>query len=506
MIRCLALVAVCFFTIAPLPRTISASGIEWQFLDFRNFKDSSWPSELGASVVIEVPGQGFIVGGREDNEAGLLVKLSTEGAFVDRRNYLFGTLGFKKVHDLVLLSDGSLVAVGEAEQGGSPELGAAFVFRISRDFELSWWEYIRVQTYKNVARQAILSDEGEIAVAGFSTETDMNDDGSFALLSTEGEIAVAKRYGRFVDETDPNTTHFDDRFFSIGYNSSGQFLLAGTTALVPTGRSTFWLVAVDEAGTMLWQEMFGGDELEEALDLKVLPDGGVILGGYSTSPPGGTKTSPHYGGEDYWVVRLDGERNIVWQRSYGGTGNDRLVSLDVTEDGGFVLGGWSDSPVSGNKTAAHRGKKDYWVIRTDAQGEVLWEETYGGSEDDELVSIEQTSDGGYIIGGNSSSGADGNKTKPETGWWIIKLAAEGAARLSAPAQSAADIAAEGFRMTLSGAPGTSYVLERSADLSEWTPISTNLLTESELELRDPAPGTEMNFYRTLTQFQDGRIE
>ena len=154
MIRCLALVAVCFFTIAPLPRTISASGIEWQFLDFRNFKDSSWPSELGASVVIEVPGQGFIVGGREDNEAGLLVILSTDGAFVDRRNYLFGTLGFKKVHDLVLLSDGSLVAVGEAEQGGSPELGAAFVFRISRDFELSWWEYIRVQTYKNVARQA----------------------------------------------------------------------------------------------------------------------------------------------------------------------------------------------------------------------------------------------------------------------------------------------------------------------------------------------------------------
>src|SRR6185369_1458428 len=105
---------------------------------------------------------------------------------------------------------------------------------------------------------------------------------------------------------------------------------------------------------------------------------------------------------------------IEWQRSFGGTNDDRLRSLQQTADGGFILGGFSNSdPASGangNKSSSNFGNYDFWVVRTDAGGNKLWDRSFGGSGEDVLFSLQETTDRGFILGGYSTNRAGGNKT------------------------------------------------------------------------------------------------
>ena len=92
-----------------------------------------------------------------------------------------------------------------------------------------------------------------------------------------------------------------------------------------------------------------------------------------------------------------------WDYRYGGKENDELTAFQQTADGGYILGGYSTSGVSGNKTQPSRGGIDYWIVKTDANGILQWEKTFGGSGPDILTSIQQTTDHGYILGGYSLS-------------------------------------------------------------------------------------------------------
>jgi len=116
---------------------------------------------------------------------------------------------------------------------------------------------------------------------------------------------------------------------------------------------------------------------------------------------------------------------IAWQNTIGGSFSDDLYSIQQTTDGGYILGGYSNSGISGDKTETIKGSCDYWIVKLDATGQTIeWQNTIGGSNKDELYSIHQTADGGYILGGHSDSGADGDKTKASQGdkdYWLIKL-------------------------------------------------------------------------------------
>ena len=120
---------------------------------------------------------------------------------------------------------------------------------------------------------------------------------------------------------------------------------------------------------------------------------------------------------------LSFSQEIEWQNTIGGSGADILRSITQTKDGGFILGGYSESNSSGDKTENSNGSYDYWIVKTDSLGNIQWQNTIGGSGDDELYSISPTSDGGYILGGRSSSDVSGDKTENSNGihdYWIIK--------------------------------------------------------------------------------------
>jgi hypothetical protein len=124
-------------------------------------------------------------------------------------------------------------------------------------------------------------------------------------------------------------------------------------------------------------------------------------------------------------VKLDAMGNKLWDKTIGGSEDDVLYSLQQTADGGYILGGYSYSYSNGDKTEPSRGRNDYWIVKLDSAGNKQWDKTIGGDQDDMFHSLQQTRDGGYILGGKSSSGISYDKTEPSRGYfdyWVVKLA------------------------------------------------------------------------------------
>ncbi|MDX5443418.1 MAG: T9SS type A sorting domain-containing protein [Hymenobacteraceae bacterium] len=195
-----------------------------------------------------------------------------------------------------------------------------------------------------------------------------------------------------------------------------------------TRRGDYWIVKTDANGVKQWDKTFGANHWDQLNVVKQTSDGGYILGGSSQSDQNNDKSQASFGGTDGWLIKVDANGNKLWDKVYGSTLWDGILDLQQTTDGGFILGLVSHSPQGGNKTQNTYGFYDYWIVKTDAQGNIVWDKTFGGLDDDALVALQQTSDGGYILGGNSRSGINGNKTAPFQGnndYWIVKLDANG---------------------------------------------------------------------------------
>ena len=227
-----------------------------------------------------------------------------------------------------------------------------------------------------------------------------------------------------------------DELISVQQTADHGFILGGLSRSNISGIKSensqgaldYWVVKLDSSGNIEWQNTIGGNDDEELFSVAQTSDGGYILGGVSESDISGDKTENHIGSYDYWVVKLDAGGNIQWQNTIGGTGDDRLYSVSQTVDGGYILGGWSLSNISGDKTENSNGSWDYWVLKLDNTGNIQWQNTIGGSNGDYLYSVRQTQDGGYILGGASDSNISGDKTENTNGgrdYWVVKLDANG---------------------------------------------------------------------------------
>ncbi|WP_052257196.1 T9SS type B sorting domain-containing protein [Flavobacterium sp. AED] len=214
----------------------------------------------------------------------------------------------------------------------------------------------------------------------------------------------------------------DGNYILGGYSYSN---ISGDKSENSRGLNDYWLLKIDDiSGGLLWQKTIGGNGNEHLISAKETQDGGYILGGYSSSGISGEKTQSSRGNDDYWIVKLDANRNVIWDKTYGGTGVDRLTSIMQTTDGGYLIGGSSDSNISGEKTENSRGNLDMWIIKTDPSGNILWQKTFGGSNFDWVQSMVKTPDGGYLLAGSSDSNISGDKSQNSRGggdYWILKI-------------------------------------------------------------------------------------
>ncbi len=195
------------------------------------------------------------------------------------------------------------------------------------------------------------------------------------------------------------------------------------------GETDFWILKLDAAGNIIWQHTYGGDATDYRPKAHQASDGGYIVAGNSESGVSGDKTDPSKGDYDIWILKLDTDGNIVWQKTIGGSAGDILVSFEPTNDGGYIINAYSDSPASGDKSENSIGGEDYWVIKLNADGSIEWDRTLGGTDINTAVDAIPTMDGGYLAGGYSNSPASGNKSENPVGkfdYWLIKLDSIGA--------------------------------------------------------------------------------
>ena len=189
-----------------------------------------------------------------------------------------------------------------------------------------------------------------------------------------------------------------------------------------------WVAKLDAIGNLIWQRSLGGLEDDGAHSVLQTSEGGYLVAGFSQSNSGDvTGHIGEIGYNDCWVVKLSADGTMEWQRSLGGTSTDYVHTILETPDGGYIFIGDSysnDYDVSGN-----HGKSDIWVVKLDSTGDIEWQNSYGGSENEYASSIAQTVDGGYIFSAFAySNNGDidlhyGSYMSADT--WIVKLNAIG---------------------------------------------------------------------------------
>jgi ribosomal protein S11 len=169
----------------------------------------------------------------------------------------------------------------------------------------------------------------------------------------------------------------------IQQTSDGGYIVACGTDSLGVGFSDAFLVKTDASGNIIWAKTYGGTSYDWASSAQQTSDGGYIVAG-------GTR-SFGAGGDDIFLIKTDASGNIIWAKTYGGTGYDLAYSVQQTSDGGYIVAGvtWSFGAGGG----------DIFLIKTDANGNIIWAKTYGGTSDDWASSVQQTSDGGYIVAG-----------------------------------------------------------------------------------------------------------
>ncbi len=215
-----------------------------------------------------------------------------------------------------------------------------------------------------------------------------------------------------------------DKAYSVQQTINGGYIVAGYTNSSDgdltnnKGDYDYWIMKLDVSGVIEWQRNLGGDRFDQANSIQETNDGGFIVAGYSNSEDGDRDTS--YREYDYWVVKIDDDGVIEWTKTFGGSYIDVATSIKQTDDDGYIVAGYTksyDHDVVGNK-----GWSDYWVVKMDKEGEIEWKKCFGGTDEEEAYDILQTKDRGFIIAGHSkSTNGEVFGNHGDTDYWIVKL-------------------------------------------------------------------------------------
>src|SRR5574341_1435633 len=361
-----------------------------------------WDKPLGgegddsAGSVIQVSDNRYIIAGTTTSySAGgsdiWLVKTDANGSRIWDRP--FGGPGDDTAASVVETSDGGYIITGTTS---SYSAGGSDIWLIKTDANGNrlWDKPFGGPGDDTAASVVETSDHGYIITGTTSSYSAGGSDIWLVKTDANGSRIWDRPFGGPGDETAA----------SVVDTSDGGYIITGTTSSYSAGGSDIWLIKTDAKGNRLWDKPFGGKDNESAVAIEHTSDGGYIITG--------TTSSYSAGGSDIWLVKTDANGSRIWDRPFGGPGDDTAASVVETSDGGYII--------TGTTSSYSAGGSDIWLIKTDANGNRLWDKPFGGPGDDTAASVVETSDHGYIITGTTSSYSAGGSDI-----WLIKTDAKG---------------------------------------------------------------------------------
>ncbi|MFC2042309.1 hypothetical protein ACFLTV_02270 [Chloroflexota bacterium] len=293
-------------------------------------------------------------------------------------------------------SDGGIIVAGYTESFGAGDEDI-WIVKLDSNGNVEWQKTYGGSDVERARSIQQTTDDGYI-VAGFTESFGAGVVDCWLLkLDSNGNVEWQKTYGG----------NDGDLARCVKQTSDGGYIVAGSTESFGAGEGDFWILKLTSTGDVEWQKSCGGSNWDVSHSVQQTSDGGYIVAGYTESFGAGE--------DDIWIVKFASNGNFEWQKTYGGSSWDGAYSIQQTADGGYIAAGYTGSFGAGDD--------DFWVLKLASNGTVEWQKTYGSASWEFAISIQQTSDDGYIVTGETGSFGAG-----EGDIWLIKLASTGNAQ------------------------------------------------------------------------------
>lgn len=399
-----------------------------------------WQSTLGGTdydtgtSIVQTNDGGYIMAGAVRSSNGTIVGNHGDYDYIVVKYSNTGTIQWQKLYggsqsdealSIIQTSDGGYIIAGRSASsdgdvtdhhpsGASYVTSDYWVVKITNNGTIQWSKSFG-GAYIEFARSIIQTSDGGYAIAGTTfSGPHGNDDYLLIKISDTGNFQWQKFYGG---------SNFDHAYSVIqtidgGYSILGNSESNNGDVVGHHGGIDMWMVKTDASGNLQWQKPLGGSNSDYGDSIIQTNDGNYYLTGSSTSTNG--DISGNHGWADVCVFKLNSSGTILWQKSFGGTDTDYSYSIIKTSDANLVIAASSWS--STGDATSNKGGSDFWVIKINSAGNILWQKSFGGTNDDVSVAICQTSDGGFALTGSTKSNdADVVGFQGYADIWTIKL-------------------------------------------------------------------------------------
>lgn len=322
----------------------------------------------------------------------------------------FGGTGYESARDIEQTADGGFIVLGETNStdgdviagfGGTKDI---WLIKLDASGNIQWQKRYGGNGL-DIGNHILINNDGSFLIAASSSSNNGDitgnhgtggfTDGVLMKISATGVLQWSKCYGGTKNEELLDIEIINGKIFAAGYANS-------TDGDIPPSQKNYdvWLLALDQNGNKIFSKVYGGSQNDVAYSMTKGADGTLTLAGYTTSKDGDVNGAK--GSQDYWVLNIDQAGKLNWQKVLGGTDADYANVILTDKDSSYIVGGISYSS-NGDITGAH-GSGDYWVVKLDSKGAVVWKKNWGGTGNDHLrFIINKPLLNEYYLAGDSDS-------------------------------------------------------------------------------------------------------
>jgi hypothetical protein len=344
-------------------------------------------------------------------------------------NKVYGGSQREEATSIIRTKDDGYLFTGSAESTDGDVSGKAvgydaWVVKLNKSGGIQWQKPLGGKSFEQMLAAAQTKDDGYI-VAGYTYSNDGDVSGKHGRGNTTDAWVVKLNASGTIQWQKALGGSGYDIAYAITTSSDGGYVVAGYTDSEngdvhnTHGLEEVWIVKLDDSGNIQWQKTLGGSDNDRAYGIAATADGGYVIAAGTGSTDGDIQNNKG-GVEDAWIIKVDGEGKILWQTTLGGRLWDEVRAVTTTKEGDYLFAGF---------TEGDSGFSDAWVIKFDQAGHMLWQKTFGGSSSDGASSIAASPDGGFAIAGYTES-SDGDVSGYHGGGysdaWVVKADNTGA--------------------------------------------------------------------------------